>query len=141
MSWFRDRAALRQWSPYCSFPLDPARFPEEIGLPRLASRALVDARGTLLGFGQYSAFQECCHLSHLVIAPERRGQGLGRALIQLLAAEGTAALGLDRLSLFVLRDNLAALRLYLRLGFDFAPFHDIVALHEAKMYYLQRDWP
>jgi len=141
MSWFPDEAALRRWSPNNTFPLEPARFAEQARLATLDSRVLVDRSGAVVGFGQYSDRGGCCHLSRLVVRPERRSEGLGSTLITLLAAEGTQKLNFERLALLVNRDNVRALQLYLRLGFDFAPFSNPVALHRAKAYYLQAPYP
>jgi ribosomal protein S18 acetylase RimI-like enzyme len=141
MSWFDSQAALWRWSPGATFPPDAAKFMQEARLEQVCSKALVDAQGVMLGFGQYSDRATCCHLSRLVVAPRWRGQGLGQLLITLLADEGTKALGLGRLSLFVNHDNTDALRLYLRLGFSATPFHDPAALRLAKAHYLTRSFP
>jgi ribosomal protein S18 acetylase RimI-like enzyme len=56
------------------------------------------------------------HLVDIAVTPDWRGQGLGTAILRQLMAEATeAALPL---TLHVARDNLAAHRLYLRLGFE-----------------------
>jgi ribosomal protein S18 acetylase RimI-like enzyme len=138
MSWFDNQEALRRWSPGTTFPPELHRFIRETRLNLLCNRALVDAQGMMVGFGQYSDREGYCHLSRLVIAPHLRGQCLGSRLIALLADEGTKALGLERLSLFVNHDNAAALRLYLRLGFVATPFHDPDALRHAQAQYLTR---
>jgi len=141
MSWFDSAAALHRWSPTNTFPPDAELFAQQAKFEEVPSFALVDVRNSMVGFGQYAERAGCCHLSRLVIDPARRGQGLGSKLIELLAEQATKELGLSTLSLFVNRDNVDALRLYLRLGFDFAPFHDPVALHRAKAYYLRRPFP
>lgn len=138
MSWFDNQEALWRWSPGATFPPEQVKFMDEARLEQVCSRALVDARGAMVGFGQYSERADCCHLSRLVIAPHLRGKQLGSRLIALLAAEGTKVLKLKRLSLFVNHDNTDALRLYLRLGFVATPFHDPGALRLAKAHYLTR---
>jgi ribosomal protein S18 acetylase RimI-like enzyme len=57
---------------------------------------------------------EAVHLIDIALVPERRGQGIGGALLRALTDEAAAA-GTP-LTLQVARDNLAAQRLYHRLG-------------------------
>jgi ribosomal protein S18 acetylase RimI-like enzyme len=57
-----------------------------------------------------------CYLAELYVAPERRGEGLGRAL--LTAALDTArAAGSDTIDLGTSEDDVAARALYERMGF------------------------
>jgi ribosomal protein S18 acetylase RimI-like enzyme len=55
------------------------------------------------------------HLIDIALVPERRGQGIGEAILRALIDE--AAAGGTPVILQVARDNLAAQRLYHRLGF------------------------
>lgn len=59
---------------------------------------------------------DALHLIDIAVVPERRGQGIGRAILRALIAEA-AALGAP-VTLQVAHDNLAAQRLYHRLGFE-----------------------
>ncbi|WP_246263488.1 GNAT family N-acetyltransferase [Caulobacter soli] len=58
---------------------------------------------------------DAVHLIDIAIVPERRGQGIGEAILRALMDEADGA-GAP-LILQVARDNLAAQRLYQRLGF------------------------
>jgi ribosomal protein S18 acetylase RimI-like enzyme len=58
-----------------------------------------------------------CYLAELYVAPERRGQGLGRALMQE-AIEVARAEGADHMDLGTGEDDVAARALYESLGFD-----------------------
>jgi ribosomal protein S18 acetylase RimI-like enzyme len=58
---------------------------------------------------------DALHLIDIALVPERRGQGIGRAILRMLMDEAAAA-GTP-VTLQVARDNLAAQRLYRRLGF------------------------
>lgn len=61
---------------------------------------------------------EALHLIDIAVVPERRGQGIGGAILRTLMDEAAAA-GTP-VTLQVARDNLAAQRLYHRLGFVLA---------------------
>jgi ribosomal protein S18 acetylase RimI-like enzyme len=58
-----------------------------------------------------------CYLAELYVVPERRGQGLGRALMEA-AIELARAKGADRMELGTEEDDRAARALYESLGFD-----------------------
>lgn len=132
MQWFPDAASVAIWSPSTSFPFtDRGRFIKESKLGELPSYMLVDAHDTPLAFGQYYERLGCCHLGRLVVAPERRGAGLGGELIALLMARGSAELGTARCSLFVLAFNTAARRLYTRLGFAETPYPEAMPLPDC----------
>jgi RimJ/RimL family protein N-acetyltransferase len=138
MQWFPDAASVAVWSPSNSFPFsDRQRFILESKLDELASWMLVDDADTPLAFGQYYTRQGCCHLGRLVVAPERRGEGLGSELIRLLMARGTAELGTARCSLFVLDYNTTARKVYARMGFTEAAYPERMPLPNCL--YLTRE--
>ncbi|XKE46101.1 GNAT family N-acetyltransferase [Halomonas organivorans] len=115
--WFPDAESCRRWGgPDFRHPFTAAGFREDLRFDDLATFGLVDEAGALLGVGQYAERWGRCHLSRLAIAPDRRGEGLGRELIRRLASAGGDALGVETCSLFVFPDNPAA-ALYRRLGF------------------------
>jgi ribosomal protein S18 acetylase RimI-like enzyme len=58
-----------------------------------------------------------CYLAELYVAAERRGQGLGRALMEK-AVEVARAEGADHMELGTGEDDVAARALYESLGFD-----------------------
>lgn len=116
-AWFPDRRSLRAWGgPAFRHPFTEATFLEDARFEDLTSRALLGADGAVLAFGQVYDRLGRCHLGRLGVAPDRRGRGLGTALIRGLVAEGLEALETDECSLFVVPGNPAA-RLYARLGF------------------------
>jgi ribosomal protein S18 acetylase RimI-like enzyme len=57
-----------------------------------------------------------CYLAELYVAPERRGEGLGRALMELAIEEARRA-GADHMDLGTSEDDVAARGLYESLGF------------------------
>ena len=107
---------------------DPAQVPELMtwftdarGL-RIDSFALVAEGGSLAAFGQCYLRVARCHFGRVGVSPRWRGQGLGTRLFREMAGWGLAEFGPRELSLFVNKDNTAAHRLYLRLGFRDTPY-------------------
>lgn len=140
MHWFPDAASVAVWSPSTSFPFtDRSRFILESNLDELPSYMLVDARDAPLAFGQYYDRLGCCHLGRLVVAPERRGEGLGSELVLGLLKKGMAELGTSRASLFVLNYNTRARALYRKLGFAEAIYPEPIPLPDCL--YLRRELP
>src|SRR5512135_2707739 len=118
MRWFDSAAACRVWGgPSFRFPFTRDTFRADARLDSLATFALVTGEATLLGFGQYYLRAGRCHLGRLAIAPEHRSRGLGGSLVRELCRIGSADLGVETYSLFVLPGNERAIRLYERLGF------------------------
>ena len=118
MTWFSTQQQVFQWAGSSfRYPYDVATFTEDLSLQRLASFALVSDTQELLGFGQYYPRLEKCHLGRIVINPIWRGKGISRTLVEMLNACGLKQLRLQQSSLFVLKDNQAAINSYLKLGF------------------------
>jgi len=123
MRWFPDSHATTVWGgPGFRFPFSESTFREDARIDSLASRGLHDVEGNFVGFGQFYERVGRCHLGRLVIAPDRRGEGLGTALVRALCVEGSQSLDLDTFSLFVLPGNERATRLYAKLGFVTATY-------------------
>ena len=68
------------------------------------------------GFCAFWRVADQIHINNLAVRPERRGRGLGRALIQGVI-RGAAGMGVQSATLEVRRANAAALRLYQGAGF------------------------
>jgi ribosomal protein S18 acetylase RimI-like enzyme len=83
-----------------------------------ASHVLCQAHAERLGFGQYRVRQlGTVHLCRIIVAPEARGQGLGKSLCRLLIDEASHATAAEVVTLRVYRDNPAAYAIYSGLGF------------------------
>ncbi len=123
MPWFPDEASVRLWAGDAfRVPFTPATFVDDARLADLPSRALLDADGVLVAFGQYYLRQGRCHVGRLAVTPEGRGRGFGKALVAALVREGAAVLDVDECSLFVLPTNTRAAGLYRTLGFRPMPY-------------------
>ena len=123
MSWFPDRDSCQTWGgPRFRHPFTPATFRADAGLDSLPSRVLVMPDGRLGAFGQFYRRLGRCHLARLAVAPALRGRGIGSNLVRELCRLGSAALGVDSYSLFVLPGNERAQRLYRHLGFAVATY-------------------
>lgn len=123
MSWFPDKLSCHTWGGIeFRFPFTQASFREDARLGSLPTWALVRDDGSLAGFGQFYLRVGRCHLGRLAIAPGSRGQGFGTMLVRELCRRGGATFGTRSCSLFVVPENLRALRLYRRLGFSPVPY-------------------
>jgi ribosomal protein S18 acetylase RimI-like enzyme len=122
MTWFPSAGALSTWSgPDFRFPFTRETFQEDCRWPGMQSRVL-RANGELLAFGQFYERHGRINLARLVVNPARRGEGLGSRLVAALLDEAPAFVGGDEFSLYVLRDNAAALRCYRSAGFRVADY-------------------
>ncbi|MCY2959266.1 MAG: GNAT family N-acetyltransferase [Planctomycetota bacterium] len=70
---------------------------------------------TLVGYAFSEVYGERAYVRHVVVAPDARGRGVGRALMRELSSRFRAA-GASRWELNVKRDNHAAIALYGRCG-------------------------
>jgi len=135
MGWFPDTDACRVWGgPGFRFPFTATTFREDARLDSLPTWALVDDDGRFVGFGQYYLRVGRCHLGRLVVAPARRGRGLGSTLVHELCRQGAAELGTQSCSLFVLPGNERALNLYRRLGFVPVPYPEAAPTFDGCVY-------
>jgi ribosomal protein S18 acetylase RimI-like enzyme len=100
-----------------------------VQMQRLVSRALrleqhhygrglvaVEADG-IVGYGQFTHWPRAAEISDLVVCAERRGQGIGTALIQALVQQARER-AIARVEIGVALNNPRALALYRRLGFS-----------------------
>ena len=115
-SWIPDASACARWAgPLLRFPFSPAELPDLLGGDTATGFSMVD--DSLLGFGQLvKQERSVLRLARIIIAPHRRGLGLGACLCQLLLAEASSDPRVERLTLGVYRDNPAATALYSKLG-------------------------
>ncbi|GGL35554.1 N-acetyltransferase [Phycicoccus endophyticus] len=89
---------------------------ELAGRPR-REYLVLEAGGALAGYAGLDHGGEVADVMTLAVVPQRRGDGLGRLLLESLEA-AAAARGAGHLMLEVRADNAAALALYARGGFE-----------------------
>lgn len=120
-SWVKDAAAGLRWAgPRLPFPFVASDLLTLLAMPGAneSSYSLIDDCAKPCGFGQYWVLQHgAIHLGRIVIDPNFRGQGLGRALCQQLISAALQSTSATAVTLRVYRDNLVAVRLYSTLGF------------------------
>lgn len=90
---------------------------DELTAPHRHYLALVDAAGEVRGYGGLLAVGSEGDIQTIAVAPELRGRGLGRRLMEALRAEARAR-GVRELFLEVRADNPVARSLYESLGFE-----------------------
>ncbi|MEO1204205.1 MAG: GNAT family N-acetyltransferase, partial [Pseudomonadota bacterium] len=124
--WFPDDTSVRVWGgPNFRAPFTSESFAEDCHWPAMDSFCLREPDGesgdTMVAFGQLYDRNGRINLARLIAHPERRGQGIGRRLVGLLMVAGARLLPLKEYSLFVYRDNRAALACYQAMGFEINP--------------------
>ncbi len=72
--------------------------------------------GQPVGHAQLIFYPHVAEIADVAVAPDWRGRGFGRALVEVLLAIGRH-LSLERVEIGVMADNEPALTLYRRLGF------------------------
>ncbi len=122
MTWFQTAESLSVWSgPNFRFPFTRETFLEDCRWPEMQTRVLREG-GELLGFGQFYRRHGRINLARLAVNPSRRGEGLGSRLVGALLDEAREHVSGEEYSLYVLRDNVPALRCYESAGFRIADY-------------------
>jgi ribosomal protein S18 acetylase RimI-like enzyme len=139
MAWFRDARSTQEWGGWAfRYPFDDKTFREDVQLGRLDSLVARNESGELLAFGQVRSKFGRGHIARLAVAPEYRGRGLGKELVNRLCEKAVELFGCSANSLFVARTNLTAVRCYAGLGFREAPYPRDDGM-EDKIMFMIRD--
>jgi ribosomal protein S18 acetylase RimI-like enzyme len=129
MTWFSNEAELLLWSgPNFRFPFNVVSFKQDLKLETLASFALMSNGSDLIAFGQYYLRLGRCHLGRLVVNPNFRGKGIAAQLIHQLSEQGKVELNTESCSLFVLDNNINALKAYEKIGYKITHYPDEMPL-------------
>lgn len=96
---------------------DPLPSPQTWAAVLAPSSVVAEEAGTVLGYSTFNEYDDSGYVRNVVVAPEARRRGVGRALMTAVAARLREA-GKTSWRLNVRLDNEAALALYDRLGFS-----------------------
>lgn len=138
MTWLGTADDVVIWGgPTFRFPFTPESFREDCHWGKMMSFSLRDVDNLQAGFGQIYDRNGRINLARLIVHPARRGRGIGRRLVEMLMAVGPGLLTMPEFSLFVFRNNEAALRCYISLGFEISDYPDDQILAD-QCYFLTR---
>ena len=138
MQWFPKADDVNIWGgPDFRFPFNQHSFFEDVKWGQMPSYSLCDPQGAFAAFGQIYERYGRINLARLVVNPTRRGEGVGKRLIDLLMTVGPSQFSCDEFSLFVYRDNISAFECYRSMGFVVADYPDDMP-HPDVCYYLTR---
>jgi ribosomal protein S18 acetylase RimI-like enzyme len=138
MNWFPRAEDISIWGgPEFRFPFNRHSFFEDVMWGRMLSYSLFDSKGAFAAFGQLYERYGRINLARLVVDPVRRGEGVGKYLIDLLLAVGPSQFSCDEFSLFVYRENIPAFECYKSKGFVVTDYPDDMP-HKDVCYYLTR---
>jgi len=119
-SWVPSEAGLFRLAPSTTSPLTAAKV---AGWARPGGQALLlfrEGDADPCGYAELNPLRgsnTALWVGHVVIAPEFRGQGLGKRFTRMLVAQGFADPRVERLVMVVFPDNEPALRCYRAVGF------------------------
>ncbi len=117
LQWFPDETSCRMWAgPKFRYPYSDESLKEDLRLNENYSFVLLDDIN-VVGFGQLFEKFGRIHLARLATQPRRRGEGLGRKLIENLLRVGPECIRSEEYSLNVYSDNFVAISCYQSFGF------------------------
>ena len=138
LTWIGSPEAMRLWGGAALvFPGSPEAIWAAIGGEDRNAHALVGRAGELAGFGQILFREPNVHLARIIVAPEVRGQGLGRVLCRELMRAALKRHHPQAFTLNVYPTNTPALALYRSLGFEAlpcAPGSDSMRMHAEAIH-------
>lgn len=138
MAWFPDQESVANWGgPNFRHPFDQESFHQDCRWHDMASYVLKDSEESFLGFGQLYERAGRIHLARISVSPDYRGIGIGRIMLHKLMNEGVRIFQMPEFSLFVLRNNPVAYRLYSSAGFTPSEFPKDAPLKDI-CYYMTR---
>lgn len=117
--WVPDAKACVRWAgPLVPFPFAAAELQQLLTVSNASSYCLVAPGTSPFGFGQHFVVEQgSVHLGRIIVSPTARGKGIGRELCRQLIAQAIEVTAAGAVTLWVYRDNTAAIHLYSSLGF------------------------
>ncbi|MBF0453584.1 MAG: N-acetyltransferase [Magnetococcales bacterium] len=103
--------------PNAVFPLTPQQL--QVNVKSRFGSTTVLFNGRVVGFGNLYNHPEngLCYLGNLLVDPSKRGEGIGRYLVQTLIDLGFNNPHVDTMHLCCFNENIRGLKLYFSLGF------------------------
>lgn len=119
LSWSPTQELLRRWAgPSVRWPATAESLWEDINNANATTFVLESAEFGVVGFGQVRHREEKFgHLARVIVSPNHRGKGFGRALCTALMVEAPRLHPITGYSLYVYLDNPTAINLYESLGY------------------------
>jgi len=104
ISWISDASICARWAgPQLRFPFVVEELPELLGVGRVHSYSMVAPDNVLIGFGQFwNRDEKTVHLGRIIVAPHKRGHGLGTTLCEFLLAEAAHITNAEKATLILL---------------------------------------
>jgi len=124
ISWASSADELLQWSgPHFSFPLDKEQlhaYAKSASKRRQLISGVLEETDTVVAHAELNLLPEhdLGQIRRVIVAPELRGQGIGRELVQWLVRLAFVSLRLNRLELVVFDFNQRARHCYESAGFE-----------------------
>jgi RimJ/RimL family protein N-acetyltransferase len=118
--WVESEEELHWLAPSTAPPLTAAKVAGWLQPGRNAALLMQEGDHTPVGYAELNPMRrDPSHLwiGHIVIRPDKRGEGLGKSLVEQLLAEAFERQKASRVSLIVFPQNTAAVECYKRVGF------------------------
>ena len=126
ISWVPTQQALIQWcAAFFRYPLDQPQlqwYLDSTAQPNVRKLfTAVDQAGEMVGHCGFGIIWPhlSCRLSRVIVAPERRGEGIGAAMVSRAVAFAFETYEVDRIDLGAAPDNTRAIACYRRQGFEY----------------------
>jgi GNAT superfamily N-acetyltransferase len=94
---------------------DPLSSREQFAEHMVAGVLIIEEDAVPVGYAFWRSYGAISHVAHVVVAPQARGRGVGRALLDEVRLRAIAS-GSTHWFLTVKQDNAPAIRLYKRMG-------------------------
>ena len=140
ISWIADANECLIWAgPAVTFPVFLQELMVQMEYTPDNSFCMVDGE-RMVAFGQLiKRAEHHFHLARLIVAPKIRGNGYGRKLCRYLI-ERAVQLNCQLLTLNVYQNNLMALGLYRKIGFEATSAADSMPL-ASEVVHMKYKWP
>ena len=123
--WFNDEKIFNYWSGgQYNFPLSAQQIIDKSKIYEADENAFMmtalDTDGEVCGhfiFRLADYEKNSIHIGHIVVSPNKRGQGLGKAMIEMALKYAIEIMGMKRITLGVYADNIPAKKCYESIGF------------------------